>query len=94
MKLVQYGSGRVPRVDIREISCAVSVGGFRGKHSDFDLGEFDSFDQRWRQELLGEHFAGQWNVHTFGSKSAGCQGQWVGTVRVPIRIAALREAMG
>ena len=37
MKLVQYGSGRVPRADIREISCAVSVGGFRGKHGDFDL---------------------------------------------------------
>ena len=41
-------------VRVGEVSCAASsVGGFRGKHRDFDLGEFDLFDQRWRQELLG-----------------------------------------
>ncbi len=70
-------------VDLRvwAIRCAASVGSFRGKHCDFHLGEFDLFDQRWRQELLGEHFAGQWNVHAFGAKSAGCQRQRVESQR-------------
>ncbi len=63
------------------VRSAASVGGCRGKHRDLDPGEFDLFDQRWRQELLGEYFPGQWNVHAVGFKSAGCQRQRVESER-------------
>jgi hypothetical protein len=56
---------------VRAVLRAASVRGFRGKHGDFDFGELDLFDERRRKELFGEHFAGQRNVHTVGSKSAG-----------------------
>jgi len=65
--------------DIRvgAVSRAGSVGGFLGKRCEFDVGGFKLFDQRWRQELLGEHFPVEWDLHTFGAKSAGCQRQRV-----------------
>ncbi len=73
----------IDSIERRESSVrpTASVRGLRGKCSDFQPGELDLFDQRRRQELFGQYFAGQWDVLAFGSQSAGGECEWIESER-------------